>query len=174
MLKKHVPVREEIADDIPRITHINEQAFGRTGEAQVVNALRDREAIAISLVAIEVGELVGHILFSPVEIRSADCLVSAALGLGPLAVLPEFQGCGIGSKLVETGLAKCKERRYGAVIVLGHSGYYPRFGFRPAAEFGLTCQWEVPEDAFMALELVPGALDEVAGIVYYLPEFEAV
>ncbi len=77
---KVLPIRAEIAQDIPGITHVNEQAFGRAGEAQVVNGLRDRQAIAISLVAIEAGELVGHILFSPVEIRSADGLAGAALG----------------------------------------------------------------------------------------------
>jgi len=77
--------------------------------------------------------------------------------------------------LVETGLALCKERGYGAIIVLGHSNFYPRKGLRAAAEFGLTCKWEVPEDALMALELIPETLDKWVGVVvYYQAEFDSV
>ena len=119
-------IREETAQDISRITNVNEQAFGRAGEAQVVDALRNRHVITVSLVAIEGSELVGHILFSLVKLRSADGLEGAAMGLGPMAILPQFHGRGIGSRLVETGLALCKERGFGAVIVLGHSAFYSR------------------------------------------------
>ena len=89
----------------------------------------------------------------------------------PLAVLPERQRSGIGSELVRSGLERCKEIGYGAVVVLGHPGYYPRFGFVPASRFGLRYEFEVADDVFMAFELLPGYLDEQSGTVRYHDAF---
>jgi putative acetyltransferase len=73
--------------------------------------------------------------------------------LGPMAVLPEHQRQGIGSKLIEAGNRKLKEAACPFIVVVGHADYYPRFGFRPASTHGITCEWEVPDNVFMVLVL---------------------
>jgi putative acetyltransferase len=90
-----------------------------------------------------------------------------------MAVLPERQRQGIGSALVRQGLAACRSLGVGVVVVVGHAGYYPRFGFRPAGPFGLRCRYDVPDDVFMAVEVTPGALPACRGTVRYRPEFDA-
>ena len=87
-----------------------------------------------------------------------------------MSVLPEFQNRGIGSRLVREGLAACQEAGYDIVVVLGHVGYYPRFGFAQAKDFGLDSEYEAT-DAFMVLELTKGALAAVSGLVRFAPEF---
>jgi putative acetyltransferase len=93
------------------------------------------------------------------------------MGLAPMAVLPARQRQGIGSALVRDGLGRCRELGYEAVVVLGHPGYYPRFGFVPASRFGIGCEYDVPAEVFMALELVPGALRGKPGTIRYHPAF---
>jgi len=93
--------------------------------------------------------------------------------LGPMAVLPAWQKRGVGSQLVRTGLEICRAAGYDLVIVLGHTTYYPRFGFQPAPPLGI--RWEHGADAhFMVLELRPGALAGATGVVRYRPEFDDV
>jgi putative acetyltransferase len=84
--------------------------------------------------------------------------------------LPEFQNTGIGSRLVRDGLDACKRREYDAVVVLGHTHYYPRFGFTRAKDYGLDNEYQAL-DAFMVLELNQGALKTIRGLVKYAPEF---
>ncbi len=96
------------------------------------------------------------------------------MGLGPLSVIPERQGEGIGSALVMAGLEKCKELGYGAVIVLGHPGYYPRFGFMPSVNYGISSEYDVPPEVFMVLELQPGYLQNAPGIIQYHVAFNGV
>ena len=91
-----------------------------------------------------------------------------------MAVVPGCQNRGIGTKLVRQGLEACKKLGYTIVIVVGHPDYYPRFGFKSAREFGLEAPFEVPEDAFLVRELVPGALENVRGMVKYSPAFDSV
>ena len=91
-----------------------------------------------------------------------------------MAVHPACQRQGIGAQLVRAGLEACAELGAEAVVVLGHSSYYPRFGFRPAASFGLLSEYDVPPEVFMAVELVPDALHEVQGIVAYHRAFRDV
>jgi len=107
-------------------------------EAQLVDALRrDGDFIPeLSLFAVDEGRIVGHILFPPVTISSSEENV-AALALAPMAVLPEFQGCGIGSRLVREGLAACRRLGHRIVVVVGHPAYYPKFGFSPARAQGI-------------------------------------
>jgi putative acetyltransferase len=112
---------------------------------------------------------VGHILFTPVHL--ADRGKAGLLGLAPMAVLPAFQGQGIGGQLIEQGLAAARELGACGVIVLGHADYYPKFGFRPAADFGLTNEFRAPAENFMALELVPGGLSAASGQVRYHAAF---
>ncbi len=115
----------------------------------------------MSLVAEQEGRVVGHILFSDLPIITGDGTVPA-LALAPMAVLPEFQRQGIGSTLVTRGLEACRQQGHQVVVVLGHSHFYPRFGFSPKLAANLESPFS-GGDSFMAVELVPGALDGVDG-----------
>ncbi|MGH8544150.1 MAG: GNAT family N-acetyltransferase [Gammaproteobacteria bacterium] len=95
------------------------------------------------------------------------------MGLGPMGVTPAHQGKGLGSALVRAGLKRCKELGYGAVVVLGHPDYYPRFGFVPAARSGIYCEYDAAEEAFMFIELQPGYLKNAQGTIRYHPAFDA-
>jgi putative acetyltransferase len=138
-------------------------------EANLVAALRERARPVVSLVAEDGGAIVGHILFSAVLLTSHREL--SIMGLAPMAVLPERQRQGIGSALVRAGLERCKKLGVGAVVVLGHPEYYPRFGFKPAVRFGLSCEYNVPEEAFMVLELRSGYLRRASGKIKYHAAF---
>lgn len=166
-------VRAESTDDYAAVRVVNEQAFGRAEEAALVDALRGRDEPHISLVAEVDGRIVGHIFFSSVRVES-EAEAFAALGLAPMAVLPEFQNRGIGSELVRRGLEECRRLGHEIVVVLGHPEYYPRFGFVPAKQKGLSCEYPVPDEVFMALELNEGALAGRLGVVKYGPEFGSV
>ena len=111
-------------------------------------------------------EIIGHILFSKIVIKN-DTEEFESLALAPMAVIPEFQGLGIGSQLINKGLQKATKLGYKSVIVLGHENYYPRFNFTPASQFQISCPFEVPGDNFMAIELKKGSLDKVSGCVVY-------
>ncbi len=162
-------VRAETAEDIPAVHQVNELAFGRPGEADLVDALRAAAHPHISLVAADDGQVIGHIFFSPVALEGGRS-ATAILGLAPLAVLPEYQGRGVGSRLVREGLKECRRVGCDVVVVLGHPEYYPRFGFVPASRKGLRCEYPVPEDVFMVAELKPNALAG-RGLLKYRPEF---
>ena len=167
-----ITIRPETAEDYAAIREVNVLAFGREIEAKLVEALRESPdfILELSLVAVEGGRVVGHILFSPLVIETKDGSVPA-LALGTLAVRPESQNQGIGSKLVREGLERCRSLGHRIGVVIGHPAYYPRFGFSPARARGLEAPFPVPDEAFMVLELVPGALDGVAGIVRYPSPF---
>jgi putative acetyltransferase len=165
-----VEVRHERAEDAAAIAHVHEQAFGRAEEALLVGSIRAAGAVTLSLVALQDGRVVGHVLFSPVWIDSPG-RSREAVGLGPLAVLPERQHQGSGSLLIRRGLEELKRAGHEAVVVVGHPPYYPRFGFVPAATFGLRWELPCPPDAFMACELKPGALRDCPGVVRYRVEF---
>lgn len=163
-------IRLEQPGDIDAIRRVNELAFGTPAEAKLVDALRNVNAILLSLVAELDGRIAGHILFSPVQIERGNTHDNA-VGLAPMAVLPDAQRRGIGKTLVQLGLEKIRAAGHGAIVVLGHPSYYPRFGFKPASEFDL--HWEIPghEKAFFAMELRPGFLGVRPGTVRYRPEF---
>ncbi len=167
-------IRAEAPGDYPAIEAINKQAFGQIEEARLVNALRPSlPGAAYSRIAVLDGQPVGHILFSPILIETAQTSVPA-LALAPLAVLPDYQGQGIGSALVREGLATLRGMGEQIVIVLGHSDFYPRFGFLPASHYGIRAPFEVPDPAFMVIELQPGALEKVQGTVRYPLAFDEV
>jgi putative acetyltransferase len=166
-------IRREQPEDIAAIHELHEVAFGRPAEADLVDALRARSKTTLSLVAVEDDRIVGHILFSPVTIDSAARTFSA-VGLAPMAVLPERQRRGIGSQLVSAGLLECRNAGYDCVVVLGHPTYYPRFGFVPASRYGLRSEYEVPDEAFMALAWRAGVLEDRGGVVRYQPEFDEI
>jgi len=150
------------------VLEVNERAFGTPLEAGIVDALRGSDG-SISLVATSGDRVVGHIFFTPVTVDSSAGVRVA--GLAPMAVLPEYQRGGIGSRLVTAGLDACRRHGYAAVVVIGHPEYYPRFGFTRAGEHGLSCEFPVPPEAFMVLALDPGILARLSGMVRYRPEF---
>lgn len=164
------PVRLEEPRDAAGVAETNEQAFDTPLEARLVEMLRDSPG-SISLVATERDRVIGHILFTPVTIDPPVHVRVA--GLGPMSVRPEYQRQGIGGQLIRAGLEACRQRGYAAVVLVGHPGYYPRFGFGPAHPHRLECEFPVPQEAFMVLELDAGALRGVAGVVRYRPEFAA-
>lgn len=155
-------IRTEAIADIDAIRRVNEAAFGQLAEGRLVDALREQATPFLSLVAEDGGAIVGHICFTPVTAGN-----TTILGLAPLAVLPERQNEGIGTKLVEAGLEACRRAGFGAVVVLGHPRYYARFGFEPAATKGLRSEYDVPHEAFMLLELIPGAAAGLEGVARY-------
>jgi putative acetyltransferase len=166
-------IRQETSGDAKAIRQVNEEAFGQTEEVDLVDTFRRRDAFTLSLVALLADQIVGHILFTPVRVESGDSSFEA-LGLGPMAVLPAYQRKGIGSRLVQAGLEECRRAGHEVVVVLGHPEYYPRFGFLPAKRFGIRYEEEVPEEAFMLVELREGALAGRIGILRYQPEFGSV
>jgi putative acetyltransferase len=158
-------IREERAGDAERIRSVNLAAFDTSTEADLVDALRREARPLVSLVAEDEGDVIGHILFSPVTLASEPALV--LMGLAPMAVVPSRQRQGVGSALVREGLERCRRLDAAAVVVLGHAGYYPRFGFLPAARLSLRSEYDVPEEVFMVRELRDGALRGVSGTIRY-------
>ena len=164
-----VIIREETNYDIGVVRIVHESAFDTPAEADLVDLLRERGKATISLVAEIDGEIVGHILFSPVTIEPPQPGWNA-LGLAPVAVIPDRQGRGIGQALVDQGLARGRELGIDLVVVLGDPAYYARFGFQRAIDFGLGNEYQADEH-FMVLELTPGTLEQFNGLVKYAPEF---
>lgn len=164
----HVVIREREPADDSAIRQLNDMAFGGTFEGKLIDELREAFIDAVELVAIENGEVVGHILFSALTTMVDDDAIPT-LSLAPMCVHPGRQRSGIGSALVEAGLELARRREWQAVVVLGHPEYYPRFGFSAELASGLDAPFE--GDSFMALELVPGALDGEDGLVVYPAAF---
>ncbi len=171
-LRSRVRIRAEEKQDWGAVHAVNASAFETPAEANLVDALREQAAPVISLIAETNGVIVGHIMFSPVSLSGFPAL--KIMGLAPMAVIPEQQREGIGSALVRAGLEQCKQLGFDAVVVLGHPEYYPRFGFLPAARFGIGCEFQAPEEAFMVLELQSGYLYGVSGTVKYHAVFSNV
>jgi len=165
-----ISIRQETHQDTDAIRRVNEEAFGQNEEAGIVEKLRNRRALTLSLVAVQDDEVVGHIAFSPVKIESETSRFEA-ISLAPMAVLPDYQRKGIGARLVRTGLEECRRLGHEIVVVLGHPEYYPRFDFVPAKAIGIDCEFEVPDEAWMLLELRENALAGRSGTVKFPPEF---
>jgi putative acetyltransferase len=165
-----IVVRLEKTEDIDSIHHVNKQAFARDSEAMLVDKLRSHSVLTVSLVALQNNEIVGHIAFSPVTIEPEHSGF-AAITMAPLAVLPAYQNKGAGSQLVRAGLEECRRLGCGLVFLVGHPDYYPRFGFIPAGPKGFKCEFEVPDNAWMVLELREGASAGRQGTVRFRPEF---
>jgi putative acetyltransferase len=161
-----IEIREEHPDDIAAIGVVNRRAFGRDQEGNIIDALRSNGAALLSLVATVHGRVVGHIMYSPLTVGE---VMGAALG--PMAVLPEYQRQGIGSQLVREGTQRLKETGCPFIVVVGHAHYYPRFGFTPARAHGITCEWDVPDDAFLVLVLDEAKTGRVSGTARYRTEF---
>ena len=161
-------IRDETPADWAAIEDLHRRAFGGELEANLVARLRHDDLVACALVADERGAIVGHIVFSWLEVQ-VDRRDVRAMALAPLAVRPDRQRRGIGSELARAGLAAARAAGGEAVIVLGHPAYYPRFGFSSALAAKLRAPFK--GDAFMALELVLGALAGASGAVIYPQAF---
>jgi putative acetyltransferase len=170
-----IAIRPEEQRDYDAIGEVNFLAFDGKSEARLVEKLRGSTDFIqkLSLVAVRYTKVVGHLLFSPIAIRAKTVAVSA-LALAPMAVHSEFQRQGIGPELLREGLNRCRILGHKVVVVVGHPSYYPRFGFTSAKTMGLEAPFAVPDEAFMALELIAGALDGISGMVTYPPAFEEV
>lgn len=163
-----VRVRDATPEDREGVRRVNEAAFGRADEADLVDRLLAEDAVLLSLVAEMDGQIIGHILFSRMTIETRQGPV-AAVSLAPMAVLSAHQNRGVGSELVRRGLAQLRDRGERIVLVLGHKHYYPRFGF--SSEKARRLSSPFPREAFMALELLDGALAGIEGEVRYPAAF---
>jgi len=173
--EKHLKfyVTEECQADRAGIRAVHLSAFKNTGEADVVDRLRENCSTFISLVAKTDDEVLGHILFTPARLIQNEGWSVKGLGLAPLGVLPAFQNLGIGTALCVAGLTKAASVGYPFVVVLGHPGYYPRFGFETASTYGIQSSFEgVPDEAFMIKVFNPKTMLDAQGVVYYRQEFD--
>lgn len=167
-------IRQETPADREAVHDVVRAAFGQADEAILVDRLRQNDAAfipALSLVATVGSEIVGHILFTTIRIIEGNGTASPSLALAPVSVAPTYQRRGIGGMLIARGLETATQSGYTSVIVLGHADYYPRFGFAPARQWNIKAPFDVPDTAFMALELVAGGLTGVNGTVAYPVEF---
>ena len=141
-------------------------------EQDLVARLRKSDAFITerSLVDQEIDKIVGYALFTKMHVKSKET-THEVLALAPVAVLPEYQGKGIGSQLLHRGLEIAKELGFKVVIVLGHDKYYPKFVFKVASSYGIEAPFEVPESNFMALELIDKGLEDVNGVRIYASAF---
>ncbi|WP_313892056.1 N-acetyltransferase [Psychrobacillus sp.] len=172
-----ITIRQERYEDYKEAEAVVKHAFTKMEfsdqtEHELVARIRKSTAFIpeLSLVAVDNSGIVGHILLSKIAIKGNDTAVES-LALAPVSFLPEHQHKGIGSLLIREALKIAKELGHQSVIVLGHHEYYPKFGFEKASRWDINAPFEVPEEAFMALELEKNALQHVSGIVEYSSAF---
>ena len=165
-----IAIRPEEPRDIEAVRRVNQLAFGRDAEARIVDALRDAGKVTLSLVADDDGDVVGHVLFSPITLQPAPPSFKA-LALGPLAVLPERQGQGIGSRLVRLGVAQCLRDGADAIFLEGSLAYYSRFGFEPTAGKLVTTQPGISVAHLQVIEAWEGAIGTRPTTVLFAAEF---
>lgn len=164
-------IRSEALADLLAIDKLLHKTFPTDAEAKLVMSLRENGHNTLSLVACnDEGKVVGHVMFSPVEVGGQDIGVQ---GLAPLSVHPDYRQQGIAEQLVKEGLETLHEFGYPACVVFGDPAYYARFGFKPASEFALHYNGDAPVEAFMAMELEPASFAHCRGEVTYSREFDA-
>ncbi|MGL5087189.1 MAG: GNAT family N-acetyltransferase [Clostridium sp.] len=167
-------IRRENSSDFKQVGLLIKEAFNNNFEKELVENLRNnpKHITELSLIAEDVNELAGHILFTEIIVKGTSDYIGG-LALAPLAVKPSYQNIGVGRALIHQGLLLARALGYKFVIVLGHSDYYKKFDFVNASTFGIKCPFEVPDDVFMAIELRENSLHNISGIVEYLPEFSS-
>jgi len=166
-------IRPELSEDYKSVFEVNRLAFETDAEARLVDALRPVMNPLISFVAVYQNRIAGHILFTRVTVEGNDTVINA-MGLGPVAVLPELQNRGIGSKLIITGLETCRKIGEAAVFVVGHPKFYQRFGFQLAQPYDLHYKEPEYDPYFFVLELIPGTLQNISGVIKYHHLFDEV
>jgi putative acetyltransferase len=163
-------IRQEQQQDIASIREVNDLAFGQLVEGSIVDKLRERCDEFLSFVAVEQGLILGHILFTPAVLETKTGTING-LALAPMAVLPDHQCKGIGTKLANAAIRQIKDTSCPFIIVLGYPEYYQRFGFESAARYGITSEWDVPVEAFMIMILDKQRMQNSSGIAKYRPEW---
>ena len=162
-------VARERPEQRAEVLALNRAAFKGEEEVRIIEALTRDGVDVLSLVAMDGAKISGHILFSRLGVE-VDGRKVAAAALAPMAVLPDCQGRGIGTALVRKGLGLLSEQGFEAVIVVGHTEFYQRFGFLPSLARHLASPFQ-GLDAFMAVELRPGALQGTSGVCLYPAAF---
>jgi len=149
-----VKIRQGSKTDFNAVFEVNQLAFGQDNGAKLVNLLRNSSAFIpeLSLVATQGKKIIGHILFTKIQIVNSVSKTES-LALAPMAVNPEFQNKGIGRQLVQHRIRKARELQYQSIIVLGHTNYYPRFGFLPADKWNIKAPYDVPSNVLWRLNL---------------------
>jgi len=162
--------------DIEAVAAVNRAAFGSDVEADLADVLmRDAAFVPELSIAAEddAGALVGHVLFTRAWlVRERDLPDVPLLLLAPLAVVPEWQGRGVGTAIVREAVARARDAGEVGMVVLGDPAYYGRFGFTEAASLGIQAPYPVPEYAWQALEISPKALDGAVGTVRVAPPLD--
>ncbi|MCI8609580.1 MAG: N-acetyltransferase [Firmicutes bacterium] len=173
-----ISIRSECETDYRRVEEITRIAFSYPGRIEqggigcpyehwMVHALRKRDGIPeLSLVAEVEGMIVGHIICSKAEVKTANGVIPV-LNFGPLSVLPEYQRKGVGKALIKSMIDKATALKYGAILFFGRPEYYPQFGFKEASTWQITDLNGQNYPAFMGMELIPGYLSYAKGGKYY-------
>ncbi|WED21235.1 N-acetyltransferase [Vibrio sp. JC009] len=165
-------IRTEAPADILPVDALLKSAFETEAEASLVMKLRENAKLTLALVACnDEGEVVGYVMFSPVSLEGEDL---GWQGMAPVAVKEEYRNQGIAGDLIKEGLESLYQFGYSACVVLGDPAFYGRYGFKDSADFGFSCEWEVPEGAFRVAELEPGIFDGKKGLIQYSEEFAQV
>jgi putative acetyltransferase len=160
-------IRPFAATDRDQVREINRLALRMVQPGTFEKLLASGDDALARVAVGEDGRVLGHVIFAPALISLPGREVHG-MGLGELAVLPRLQRQGIGTRLGQAALAELRTTDCAFVIVVGHASYYPRFGFRPGASFGLRCQWQkVPDESFMALVLDEAAMRGVTGVARF-------
>lgn len=170
----NIIIRQANAADYAAVFALTTLAFKQENEAKLVDALRKNPTAFVpelSLVAFHDTELIGHVLFTRINICDTNENLHPSLALAPISVMPHYQQRGVGKLLIKSGIEIAKYLKFKSIIVLGETAYYAKFGFRAAAEWGVYPPFDVPSQYFMALELEKGGLDKSQGTVIYAPEF---
>ncbi|MGV0936323.1 GNAT family N-acetyltransferase [Empedobacter falsenii] len=170
-------IRKEEKSDYEQVFKLIEKAFENEEysdhrEQFLVERLRNSDGFVpdLSIVFEMNGLIVGYVLLTKIKINYSDFSYDS-LALAPVAVLPNYQGNGIGGHLIEFAHKKARELGFESIILLGHPTYYPKFGYRKASDFDVQLPFEVPDENCMAIELVEDALKNVNGMVEYPKEF---
>lgn len=170
-------IRQETKEDYPVVFKLIEEAFKNQiysdhTEQFLVERLRKTTSFIpeLSLVAVYDAQIVGHILLTRIKIHNSENSFDS-LALAPVSVLPQYQGKGIGSKLICTAHQVAKNLDHKSIVLLGHDAYYPKFGYQKAHTFGITLPFDAPKENCMAIELVTDSLKNVNGMVAYPKEF---
>lgn len=172
-------IRQETKNDYKAVFNLIKEAFKNEAlsdhkEQFLVERLRKSDAFIpeLSIVAEIDKKIVGYILTTKLKIKN-ESNEFESLALAPVSVLPEFQGKGIGGKLIIESHKKAKELGHKSIVLLGHENYYPKFGYQQADTFGIEFPFNVPKQNCMAVELIENGLKNVNGMVEYPKEFNA-
>ncbi|MEB5686338.1 GNAT family N-acetyltransferase [Mammaliicoccus lentus] len=161
----------KVTEEVVKKAFINEE-YSDQSEHRLVANLRNSDAFIpdLSLVALDGNNIVGHILLSKISIVKNDKSIES-LALAPVSVLPDYQNKSIGKNLIQHALEIAEKLNFESVIVMGHSEYYPKFGFKKTSNWNIQAPFEVPNELLMAIELKRNALDNTSGVIQYSNAF---